>query len=361
MKNIARAITFCIIVVLFAGCTTRLNSGNTASKEFHVSLNPNLEFMNSLLLTSKYNEITYPVLGFKLMTEVSNDYTKAIKEYFSQYENAPIYQYIEDMIPNGFTFSRPIEVMFSLEDSTNFNMKYPVSGLCVKYCGGMDKINNLLDLMKGFEDDTQYLKFFEEHRAFYDLRLDALKSWLDEYHCISVLEEEYGIEQNSYNATLSLLMNGSYGISFPSHNDYSTGKNDIFILLSTEDDRPATIFHELSHPFVNPLTEKYSETVQLYADALIRLEEYKSGYVSGYGDWFDCVNEHIARAMSIHLLKKCVLADEANKELQLQMQIGYMYIPKLLESMEYYDNNRNQYKNFEQYYPELLKVFANEI
>lgn len=36
-------------------------------KAFNVQVNPYLEFMNSILLTSRYNEMTKPYIGYGLM------------------------------------------------------------------------------------------------------------------------------------------------------------------------------------------------------------------------------------------------------------------------------------------------------
>ena len=60
-------------------------------KKINVGINPNLEFINSILLTSKYNEMTKPYIGYGLMTEESNQYTDSIKELFNKYQTSSIY------------------------------------------------------------------------------------------------------------------------------------------------------------------------------------------------------------------------------------------------------------------------------
>lgn len=82
------------------------------------------------------------------------------------------------------------------------------------------------------------------------------------------------------------------------------------------------------------------------------------GFMSGYGDWLECVNEHFVRAMVIHLLRKCDLQEAAEEMLDYDLQKGYKYIPLILEKYEYYDANRIVFKNFEMFYPELIKVFG---
>lgn len=54
-------------------------------KKLQVRLNPYLEFINSILLTGKYNEITAPGVGYGLMNEEENEYTTAVRAHFEPY------------------------------------------------------------------------------------------------------------------------------------------------------------------------------------------------------------------------------------------------------------------------------------
>ena len=106
-------------------------------------------------------------------------------------------------------------------------------------------------------------------------------------------------------------MVGNYGISFM---DGRTKKANIFAVFTTDDFSlsPSVLLHEFSHPFINPLTEKYADIVREYGKTYDLLKQYKMpGFKSGYGDWNECVNEHFVRAMVIHLLEKCGLNNMA--------------------------------------------------
>ena len=326
-------------------------------KQFIVQVNPYLEFINSILLTSKYNEITSSFVGYGLMTEEINEYTSAIITFFEGYHDEKVYKLIESMIPKGFTFSRPVELMLSLGNSKNFKMQFTPSNLCVEYCGGFSMINQLLEELKIFADKSSFFRFHEGIKKYYSPVVAQIKQELQKYPFISLLEQEYGKIQNSYNYILSCLMKGNYGISFINQETLTA---DMFSVFSTDSFSlsPGVLFHEYSHPFINPLTEKYSAVTEKYKDAYELLKAYKlPNFESGYGDWQECINEHLVRAMSIHLLKKCHLDDMATKFLNNDLFCGYKYIPLILERYEFYDNHRNIYKNFEEYYPELLGVF----
>ena len=180
---------------------------------------------------------------------------------------------------------------------------------------------------------------------------------MNQYPYISLLENEYGKEQNSYNYIITSLMIGNYGISFV---DERTKRTDMFSVFTTDDFSisPSILLHEFSHPFINPLTEKFADAVKEYEKAYELLKKYKlPGYQSGYGDWPECVNEHFVRAMVIHLLQKCGLLDLSAKMLNNDLHLGYKYIPLILKQYHYYDNNRNSYPDFESFYPVCLKYF----
>lgn len=330
-------------------------------KQINIQINPHLEFMNSILLTSKYNEMTKDYIGYGLMTEQVNEYTEAIKDFFERYNSHPIYQFVEEMIPNGFTFSRPVEVALSLGNSKDFTRQYMQSEMCLKYCGGLDKVDDLLEQLKAFEKETDYFAFFEKQKCFYAPYLEKTKNMIQKLPYISILEQEFGKEQGDYCYVISSLMKGNYGVSFKNQ---SFGKTDMYSVFSTEgySISEAILFHEYSHPFINPLTEKYRDLVNRYQDAYERLKPYrKEGFISGYGDIEECVNEHLVRAMVLHLLKKNGLFEEAEQMMNYDMELGYRYLPMILEQYEYYDKHRDIYRDFEAFYPTLIKVFSQEI
>lgn len=326
-------------------------------KKINVQVNPYLEFINSILLTSRYNEITKTFIGYGLMVEDENKYTIAIKNFFKPYANDPIYTKIEELIPNGFTFSRPVELMLSLGSSTDFTMQHQLSPLCVQYCGGMEQILKLLRSLKDFESKIHFFEFFDTVKSFYATIIQKTSESLGRYPFVDLIEQEFGKSQNSYNYVLSSLMVGNFGISFV---DYKTYGADLFSVFSTDDFSlsPGILIHEFSHSFINPLSDKYYDLAEKYIPSYEKLKDLKlPDYQSGYGDFKECINEHLVRAMSIHLLKQINHTDSANVQLKNDFYSGYRFIEKILERYDYYDRNRTQYNSIEEFFPELLESF----
>lgn len=342
-------------------------------KKINIEVNPNLEFINSILLTSKYNELTKPFIGYGLMTEESNQYTNAIREFFNIYQASTIYTTIEKMMPNGFTFSRPVELMLSLGNSKDFTIQYPLTDLCVQYCGGIENILFFLKQLYRFSKEINYFEFFETAKSYYNAYLPKIENHVKSYPFISMIESIYGKEQNSYNYVVSNLMVGNFGINFLNK---ETKSSDLFSVFNVCDvtDNPETneftngalsvniLFHEFSHSFINPLTDKYFNIAEEYTSAYEHLKKYKlPDFRSGYGDWKECINEHFVRSMAIYLTLKCDRKEWADKHLENDLHRGYKYIPAILELYKYYECNRVKYRTFEDFYPTLLNVFKESV
>lgn len=110
------------------------------------------------------------------------------------------------------------------------------------------------------------------------------------------------------------------------------------------------------------MTDKYYDLVQTYDYAYEKLKKYKlPAFLSGYDDFKECVNEHFVRAIAIHLMKKINQKETADELLRDDLNSGYKFIPGILKKLNYYDANRSTFLNFDQFYPELLEVFNQDI
>lgn len=119
---------------------------------------------------------------------------------------------------------------------------------------------------------------------------------------------------------------------------------------------------EFSHPLVNPLTESHPDLEDAYREAYQRLKPYKlAGIASGYGDWQECINEHIVRAIATHLTKNCCGAAEAQRWQEWDFRLGYRYMPVLLTQLDCYEEQRQKYPTFADYYSSSMRVFSEEI
>ncbi len=121
---------------------------------------------------------------------------------------------------------------------------------------GRLRIEELLRQMKDFEKETEFFSFYHKNKGFYDSYLNKAREVAEAHPYVTLLENEYGKTQGTYRLVISSLMKGNFGIVFE---EKETKQSHLYAVLSTHGFSlsPNILFHEFSHPFINPLTEKY--------------------------------------------------------------------------------------------------------
>ena len=113
------------------------------------------------------------------------------------------------------------------------------------------------------------------------------------------------------------------------------------------------LVHEFSHSFINPLTEKYSfieEDDPIFKNIWDKMKEL------GYGSNKSILNDHIVRAVTLRYL--FLQRDDIsyyNKQLKTDEEWGFAYIENIMTSLEFYERNRNYYRNIDEFYPSLIQ------
>jgi len=117
------------------------------------------------------------------------------------------------------------------------------------------------------------------------------------------------------------------------------------------------IWHELSHPIVGSLTEKYLSEVNQFQVLYQQLEKEKQIQFA-YGNWQATVDEHIIRAITVRLATRELGDVKGHAHLIGEREHGWAYIDLLVERLKRYEEQRDRYPTFRDFYPELIKGFA---
>lgn len=184
---------------------------------------------------------------------------------------------------------------------------------------------------------------------------------------IGALEEYYGTKRRTYTLALVPLLQD---IGFASYFDSADGSQDIYGVIgsgSVKDGLPSfdsedgtlakLVWHEFSHPFVNPLTEKHRGLVAKYSSLFEPVAERMKS--NAYGDWQTVVNESVIRAITCRLTYRVIGPQAGKKALQREKDDGFIYVEALYERLKEYESQRNKYRVFEDFYPRLLEAFED--
>ncbi len=330
-----------------------------------VVVSPGLELLFGLLASGCYNEKSQRYYGTKLVRQPEGPYGESMQRFFAPHLTHLVFEQLSTMMDFGFFFSRPVELMLAVSEPPELVWRETPSAVLLKYSGGMAELEKLLVLLRDFANQSKYMRFFDQVKEFYTEDLRAVQAHVQKYPFVELLESFFGEKQDDYAYVISKLPVGNFGIHF-SEPEGKLRCYSVFNVVPAQVGQSPfgalnlnTTFHEFSHPLVNPLTESNPVLVDQYAPAYAKLLPHKlPGIGSGYGDWPDCMNEHIVRSIACFLSGVCEggVATELWREKELAR--GYCYLPAMLESLAFYQQNRAQYPTFASYYPTLLQVFA---
>jgi len=366
-----KTLTKIIAIFILSGCFTVARAGESRllpsplTRDFNrlnIGTSPQVELISIIQMIGKYPE----VFDF-LMSQDSSEYKTQVIEHFGPYRDHPVVQMLNrlSMQPGMLNFSAPSNIMLFTDQDLNLRKDFVTDDFVIKRAGGIDSLVKFLDLLKDFATESSFTSFFGAHIGFYTQLADNTIKNLGRIDYIDELENFYGQAQRSYNIVLVPL----YGhVGFGNSLLFPDGKRELYCTIGprgVSENVPSfgdesylknLIRHEFSHPFVNPLTEKYWDKIRDYSENYLAIPS--AARKSVCGDWQECINEFIIRSVTTQLAYN--ESEELGSELyQKEKSRGISYLDTVLISIRAYQEERDRYPTFESFYPILLNAFKN--
>ncbi|MFW6289443.1 MAG: DUF4932 domain-containing protein [Mariniphaga sp.] len=329
-----------------------------------VCVHPQVELISVIQTIGNYPA----VLGF-LMAKDSSRYKTEVTEYFAPYKEHPAVKMFDRLSsrPRMLNFSAPSNLMLYTDNNLNLRKDIKPDDFVLNRAGGKDSLAVFLDLLRDFAIRSSFNTFYNEHSGYYRAIIDATTEKLGDYDYISELEAFYGRRQKSYAIVLVSLYNFvGFGNSLLFADDMR-GLYNTMGAMKVEKGIPDfgdtaylkyMIRHEFSHPFINPLTEKYWDYIK--ADSLRYESIPEVARKKVCGDWQECINEFVIRAVTTHIAYN--ESEETGKWAYEKEKVsGVSCLEDLLEKVAFFQANRKTYPTFESYYYKMLDVFKEEI
>ncbi|UCH63687.1 MAG: DUF4932 domain-containing protein [Fidelibacterota bacterium] len=323
----------------------------------HIMVHPNVELISIIQHISKYGE-TFPFL----LNNNDFRYREDIVRQFRQHSDHDAIRFMDDVSlkPRMYNFSAPPTSMLYLDESFRLREDLVHDDFLMARIGGVDSLRRFGEYLGDYSQQAGFAEFYAEHAAYYKSLVDSVKSKFDEVNYVEELEAFYGTRQESYNLILVPL----YGhVGFGPHVDSREGDTHIFNIMGPQSVESGVLNfgdksyfkkmqrHEFSHSFVNPLTEKYWDEAVELAYLFERLPETARKEVCG--DWQECLNEHVVRAVTTYLAYM-EGEETGRKAREYEIGRGMIFLDDLMTAIRVYESKRDQYPTFDSYYDELL-------
>lgn len=323
----------------------------------NVIIDPRMELLAVVQALGTYDQ------QFDLITNMSFNYKDDIMKYFSNFSKHEAVKQFDTMSRSGFSFDAPPTAMLYLSNPLNLEVKKDFDEE-LKSRATKESLNKLAKELKNFAVDTKFQEFFNSHKDFYNSVVEKNAEVIGNSNYISYLEQYYGMKQNSYNIILApMFHSGGFGPKIEAENGlydvYSIqGPNSLkgnIPMFGDKEGFKYLALHEFSHSFVNSLTEENMEEVNKYKKLYEPIKEKMVN--QAYTKWDISVNEHIVRAVVARITYINSGSEAYEKVIANEKNRGFLYIDELTKKLEDFEKNRDKYKSFKEFYPELIKAF----
>jgi hypothetical protein len=328
--------------------------------DLHITADPRIELLAVVQYLGGYGQ------RFPLLTSFDIQYKTEIEEAFRSFCDHQAVKEFDQMSVDGFHADAPPGVMLHLSAPPELDVQVSFTDYLIERAGSPDRLGQFIAALRDFANASHFMNFYQAHSAFYEAIVKETAALLSGDHDLAVLENYYGMKQHSYTLILApLFSSGGYGPRIYRENDlfdiYSiTGPSEMNAqnqpTFRGSENLRFLIWHEFAHSFVNPLTERYLREVNQYQALYQMNEEQMKNY--GYSNWEITVNEHIVRAVTVRMAARELGEAEGRASLEQELEWGFAYTDLLVERLKRYEEQRDRFPAFRDYYPELIKGFA---
>jgi hypothetical protein len=364
MKRLLKSIIvfgfFAFPIVLNAQANYKISKSVTKDyNQVIIGVFPQVELISIVQTISKYPT----AFGF-LMAGDTSIYRTDVINHFDSYKNHPAVLMFNrlSLQPRMLNFSAPSNIMLYTNESLDLRTDIELDDFVINRAGGIDSLRVFLRLLRDFAVQSSFNDFFLDHRDFYLAITENTIKNMGSINYISELENFYGKTQKSYNIILVTLYNF---VGFGNSLLYSNEKREIYNTMGPKtvlnnipffgDEKylKYMIRHEFSHPFINPLTEKYWNYIKDYSHNYDSIPEVARKNVCG--DWQECINEFIIRAITTQIAYN-ESVDIGYQAYKKEISRGVSYLDELMDRIKLYESRRDTFPTFESFYPTILDV-----
>ena len=340
-------INLLFLMPLFAVCQDKLT----------VTVHPGVELFTIIqILADKYPDPN------------PSAYSKEALAYFSKYKDHPA---VKKVASFDKTYTDLVELGWCMSDFPNIKIYEPAELSWYKFYG-KENVLEYMRLCRDFFNDTKFWEFYQQHLPRYTAWGDQMKHKLDSVQYIKNLQDFYRYKGNAkwYICIDPLNSWGSHAIMTKNINPqfadllvYNTGyftgkgnpdKDPVFEFKNFEN----LVWHEGSHVYINGLINKYQKEI----DALDYLfnkddEGMKRNTITNWRYSFD---ENMVRSITAALYKQHRTTYLYKRQMAKEVMSDFIYVEDLTPFIIESYINSNKYKNFEEFFPEVLKFLKEK-
>jgi hypothetical protein len=290
-------------------------------------------------------------------------YRREVLERFAPWRAHPAVTLYARMAREGFTRDVPPAAMLRLSEPPLLELRAPFSVYVETRAGGRERLFAFLDSLRDFAAESRFMEFHAAHAALFHRLVRDARRVLRRTRIVGPLEDYFGVREHGYHLILAPLLHvGGYAAEI----ERPPGTVDCYAVLGpsragrghprfwSPDALEALLWHEFSHVFVGNLPEACRR--EIVADSVLFEPLRARMQRQGYTRWEVCVDEHLVRAVGVRLVARMAGHHSAERALDLQLRLGFAYLPRLLPALERYERERALFPTLGDFCPALAEA-----
>jgi len=353
---------FTFLIVLSLGCKSHEN------KVIQVKINKNIE---TLFILYTLVDIGMPPVK-KSLCEIAS-------QEFNEFKHHNAVRLLDTLIKRT-GIDEPVNLILHFSELPGINQLYPIDKIMLQSFSSNNNADegqkNIDEFIKAFSDfytEAKVESFISNYKDYYKKAITDVNNNIPQKNTIKSMEDYYGKENIAYFLNPSPVLYPGFGFgskietadglilfnTFGALNDLNGDSLEILFDFNNNEEIRNYSVHEFGHSFINPIANLplNQELIGKYSYLFSPIQNYMNE--QAYRTWETCVIEHIVRLGEIriaYVLNDFPTASKIRKE-NIEKN-KFIYLPNLERKIIEYEKNREKYKTFEDFFPELIKVFS---
>ena len=327
-----------------------------------IEFDKRLELIYGLLycVNKDMNNELHKGLFIDEMPNYNNEFYKLYKENASE----ELIDYIKSYGMNG-NWNQPAYIALSLDENYNIVENETLTKEVIVQNEKFDK-NKVERLLKEFVSKSSYEDFYNKHKPLYDKIINAYQESMSKYNAFdnNFIQDFYGYQVGNMSIKLYNFTTGSMGALINDDQYYiqrvdNIGKDESNFVFKP---KIFTMIHEFSHPYINPLVEKYFSNIDcsnIYKEITNndKKDAIKNTYRASNKDKaYKILMEYLVRTVAIVLGSKYESKEILYKEIKNQIDYGFIHIEDLIKLFD----RKDSYDTFEEFFKnEIVNYILN--
>ncbi len=359
-------VVVCTAVALLAGTAPQIAAAEYrqvtecfSQPDVCVQIIPRMELLAGVLSQTSWMDDWGP-------SDTGNAYFQNLQEHFAPFADHRAVSLTEELLQRGMIHDALPHLVFRLSPLPQLQPHWGYGDMMVRRAGGTRILEQLRDELIDLAEKSEFSSFFADNEEMYRGLVTQTAEQLHQEKVIGWLEGFFGWSADEYHLIIApgMFPAGGYGgtIHTPDERmlaiqviraddsggatpDIPTGRNLQSLSL-----------HEWGHSFVDPTLAEHPHLVRqldfLYEPVRQRMKR------QAYTNTPTFINEQVLRAVEV-MAHRDLYGTQAYLAHKFRTEVrGFYLTSEVLQQLEIYRENREEYPTFEDFAPKLLRELA---